>query len=231
MKTVARIWRLITIILMGLTAAMTLLSAIGTTCVAFGAEKYESMAALVPYKWLYQLFVITTLAVALAAIAMTVGLMRARQKAYPGALITLLAGIIVAAAHVYASNVLRGSAAPANVRLYLSVLTLGALLLLRLPGVWQHIGPAGGGRDYPSTAAGLTAMAAGMATLTTPLWAGPTHLLDGVQWVNALLAPLLVGGGALVIAGMCLLAARHGHLQRASARAKTLRDHQARSMA
>ena len=46
----SKILRGIAVTLMGIAVAITLLAGVGTTCVAIGAENYESMAALVPYK-------------------------------------------------------------------------------------------------------------------------------------------------------------------------------------
>jgi len=46
----SKVLRGIVIALFGLTVTFTLLGAVGTTCVAFGAEKYDSMIPLVPYK-------------------------------------------------------------------------------------------------------------------------------------------------------------------------------------
>ena len=43
----SKVLRGVAITPMGITVAFTLLGGAGTTCVAFGAEKYESMAALV----------------------------------------------------------------------------------------------------------------------------------------------------------------------------------------
>ena len=52
----AKALRGVAITLMGLTLVFTLLGGVGTTCVALGAEKYDSMALLVPYKPLYQVW-------------------------------------------------------------------------------------------------------------------------------------------------------------------------------
>jgi hypothetical protein len=210
-KRIARILHIATLVLMGLTAAMTLLSAVGTTCVAWGAEKYASMAALVPYKPLYQIIVVVTFVVGLAAVAATAGLIRRTPWAYRATIATLAAGILVSGVHVYASAALRGSAAPANVRFYLSILTLIAALLMHLPGLWELIrsderDPCS---DASTPASGLVAVTSGLAIVTAPLWAGPTHLLDGVQWANVLATPLTALGAALCIFSATTLLAAH----------------------
>ncbi|NQU30308.1 MAG: hypothetical protein HQ525_06535, partial [Anaerolineae bacterium] len=45
--------RFIGILLMGLTAAFTILGGVGTTCVALDATKYEGMEAIAQFQWLY----------------------------------------------------------------------------------------------------------------------------------------------------------------------------------
>ena len=54
----AKFLRFIGIVLMALTGGFTLLGGIGTSCAALFPTKYDSMAALAPYQWLYILFVI-----------------------------------------------------------------------------------------------------------------------------------------------------------------------------
>lgn len=215
MKTFAKILRVIGIVLVGLTTVITILSGIGTTCVAWGAENYDSMAALVPYKPLYQTIVVVTLLVGIAAVVMTVGLIRRTQWSYTGTVLTLLVGIVIGGIHVYYSQTLRGSAAPGNVRFYLSILTLVVVAILRLPGIWKHITLDEPTPDTWRASTGLAAIVAGVAMLTTPLWAGPTHLLDGYQWVNVLRMPLLVAGGALLLGGLIIVLAGSGSLRQA----------------
>lgn len=209
MNILSKILRIAAIVLVGLTAAITVLSGIGTTCVAWGAENYESMAALIPYKPLYQTIVVVTLVIGIAAIAMTYGLIRRTHWSYTGAVVTLLLGIVVSGVHVYFSQMLRGSAAPGNVRFYLSILTLLVVGLLRLPGIWKRIDMDDtmhkpGAWTAPT---GLASIVAGIVMLTTPLWVGPTHFLDGYQWVNVLRMPLIVAGGALLLGGLGLIVA------------------------
>ena len=53
----SKILRGVAVTLMDITVVVTLLAGAGTTCVAFAAEKFGSMAGLVPYKPLYIAFV------------------------------------------------------------------------------------------------------------------------------------------------------------------------------
>ena len=75
--------RILGLILLGLTAFFHLMGGIGTSCVALGAEKYDSMVGIVPFKWLYQLFVVTTIAIAIYAIRATVRFGKAKGRLLP----------------------------------------------------------------------------------------------------------------------------------------------------
>ncbi len=206
-KILAKILRVVSIVLMGLTAVLTLLGGVGTVCVAWAAEKWASLAALVPYKPVYQVATIITLIAALAGIRVTYGLLRGEKWSYVGALVTLLVGLGTAGTKMYFSSMLRGSTAPTNFRFYFTTFTLLVFLLLRLPGIWKWVGftDSSGGPGSPATPAGLALLLGGVLTLTTPIWAGPTHTIDGYNLVNVLQLPLMVGGGGMVLAGATLL--------------------------
>lgn len=62
------------------------------------------------------------------------------------------------------------------------------------------------GRGASTAAAGLSLFVGGVVTLTTSIWAGPSHTFDGYNLVNVLQLPLWIGGGAMVLAGLGLLA-------------------------
>lgn len=196
----------VAIIFTGLAAAMTLLGGIGTTCVAFGAEKFgPRMAALIPVKPIFQVLVVISIAAAIYGIWAIVRLVNHKKGAYTQALTFLLVGGIASAVQFYYSATLRGSTAPNNVRLYLTVLALAVLLLMRLPGVWQKTGFGSEPQDsMPGTGgspAGGALIVCGLVTITTPLWAAPTHLIDGINTANVLLWPLLGMGAVLVLLG------------------------------
>ena len=203
----SKILRGIAVTLMGITVAITLLAGIGTTCVAIGAENYGSMAALVPYKPLYQALVIISLAVGIWGIPVTVSLVRGGEKVHRNALLVLLLGAISAGIQMGVSQAVRGASAPVNMRFFLTLFTLVVFLLLRLPPVWQRVDftqPMKGGSTGAS--AGTALIVCGIITLTTPLWAGPTHLSPmGDNWVNVLQMPLTVSGSGMLLAGVVLL--------------------------
>jgi hypothetical protein len=93
----AKVLRVIAVTLMGIAVAFTLLAGVGTTCVAF-AENCDSMAALVPFKPLYQALVVIGLAVGIWGIPLAVPPMRGGQKTYRNALLVL--GAVSAGVHV-----------------------------------------------------------------------------------------------------------------------------------
>jgi hypothetical protein len=196
--------RILTIVLLSLTAAMTLLGGIGTTCVAFNAEKYgPRMAALIPVKPIFQVLVVISIAAALYGIYSIVRLARSQKNAYTQALIFLVIGLAASGIQFYYSATLRGSTAPNNIRLYLTGLTLLVLLLLRLPGIWSRLGfdrgAAGSGSARPAGGAAL--FVCGLVTMTTPVWAAPTHIIDQFNTAAVLLWPLIIGGALLMLLG------------------------------
>ncbi|HEY83678.1 MAG TPA: hypothetical protein G4N96_00995 [Chloroflexi bacterium] len=207
-KKGAKAIRILVIILMGLTALITLLGGIGTACVAWDPVKFgPTMAVLKPYQWLYQLMVITNIIAAIVAFRVTFALFRHEKWFYTGALVILIVISALAAIQMIASNALRGNSMPNDFRLYLTVFTLAVLLLLRIPGVWNKIDWTGsaGSLGSPATPAGLALILGGALTLTTAIWAGPSHTINGYNLVNELQLPLLTGGGAMALSGMALL--------------------------
>lgn len=218
------ILRAIAVALMGITVAFTLLAAVGTTCVAFGAENFGSMAVLVPYKPLYQALVVVSLAVGIWGIPVTVSLARGGDKAYRNALLVLVLGAISAGIQTGVSQSVRGASAPVNVRFLLTLLTLALFLLLRLPSIWQRVDftqPMRGGSTGAS--AGTALVVCGIVTLTVPLWAGPTHLSpSGVNWVDVLHLPLILSGSGMIVAGVMLLIAAVWQVQRGTSESATM---------
>lgn len=201
-----KVWRLAAIILVGMTAAMNLLGGIGTTCAAFLTKQFPPMWALFDFQWLYQFFVVATVLVGLAGIWSLVKLLRGGANAYKNAMIILGVGAVINIIHVIASISLRGKATPADVVMGINVVTLLVLLYLGTPGMRKQVGfdqPAS--RSEMSAAGGAAAIVCGLITLTTPLWAGPTHMFAGQNWVDLLTAPLLLAGGALLAMGVSRL--------------------------
>ncbi len=202
-------FRIAAIVMMGLTAAMNILGGIGTTCAAFGLTKGYRMAfaaLLKDHQWLYQTFVFVTTIIGLFGVWAVLRLLKGKSNAYRDTLIILVVGTMVNGYHYYMSQTLRGKAAPANVVFYFNAFTLLIFLLIKLPGLRERVSfdEPGGEEDV---AGGLTAFIAGMLTLTTALWIGPSHMPEGVNWTLALEVPLTLVGGALALGGLGKLVA------------------------
>lgn len=205
MNKTGNIIRIVSIVLMGLTAAMNLLGGIGTSCVAFSSNVGFRMAfkELMDYRWLYQIFVVATILIGIVGIWATVKLVRGGQKVYRNALIVLSLGTLLAGAHYYVSLSLRGAAAPANVKFYLNVLTLLIFLALNIPGVREKVNFADpGGRNEANAAAGVAAITAGALALTVFQWAGPSHTVSQENWTYTFFWPLVIIGTALIVWGI-----------------------------
>ncbi len=200
--------RVLGLVLLSLTVLMTLMGGIGTSCVAFAAQKWgPRMAALIPVMPVFQLLVVVSIAVGIWGLVATVRLARRRPHAYRDVMIFLVVAGVASAIQYYFSLTLRGSTAPNNMRLYLTALTLVVFIVFRLPGIWEKIGferasaETGSGR----LAGGVALMLCGAVTLTAPIWAGPSHIVGGYNTVDVLLWHLLAAGTALLAGGAALL--------------------------
>jgi len=202
-------FRITAIIFMGLTAAMNLLGGSGTSCAAFSNNVGYRMAfkEIMDYRWLYQGLVITTVIIGLVGVWATIKLVRGGPTVYKNALYVLIIGSILGGVHYYASQTLRGAAAPANVKFYINAFTLLIFLLLKVPGIREKVDFSKPGNDKAekATASGMAAILAGIVILTVFNWAGPTHTFYGENWVYVFYTPLMVSGTLLVIGGIAAL--------------------------
>jgi len=199
--------RIVAIVLVALTATVNVVGGAGTSCAAFTPDKYDSMKALIPLQWLYQLLVVTVIAAGLAGAWTTYTLARAQKNSYVAALVVVLVGTVLAIVQMTASRALRGKSMPTDLRLYVSIVTLLVLLVLRLPGIWQKSGLGGtasGGGSWTAPT-GTAAIVMGLTVLTVPVWVGQSHTFDGFNWVYAWDWQLLLSGALLVPSGIGLL--------------------------
>jgi hypothetical protein len=195
--------RIIAIVFMGLTAAMNILGGIGTVCAAFLTKQFPPMWALLDYQWLYQSLMIVTIIVGIAGVWATIVLIRGRATAYRNALIVLVIGSVLGAIQYYASMTLRGSATPANMKFFINAFTLLFFLLLKLPGLRDRVDfTKPGDEETQATTSGLTAVVTGLFVLTTSIWAGPSHSIEGENWVLVLQGQLIATGILLTIVGI-----------------------------
>lgn len=205
-KKPRRFLRSVVLVFLSLTALITLLGGIGSSCVAFNAEKYgPKMAALIPVKPIFQVLVMVSIAAAVFGVYSIILLGKGRRRSFTMVLIFLLVGLVSSGIQYYYSATLRGSTAPNNMRLYITAFTLILFLLIRLPGLREKFnleGDRGDDSGNSRTAGGAALFLCGLVTVTTPLWAAPTHLIDGVNTVYVLLLPLLVGGAGMITTGL-----------------------------
>ncbi len=197
--------RFIGILFMGITAAVTLLGGVGTTCVALDATKYESMKAIANFQWLYIAYVVIGVALGVLGIRATIQLIRAKKGAEKSALLILSSGVIIGVIHMLTSRALRGSSMPVDGVVYINVLTLVIFLVFQLPKVKEMSLFQTETADDASAAGGMTAFVAGLLALSVQMWAGPTHLLGGVNYADAFHGAMLGIGSILVLLGLALI--------------------------
>jgi len=197
--------RFLGILSMGLTAALTILSGVGTTCVAIDATRYDSMKALADYQWLYIFYVLATTAIGVLGVRATISLVRGKANAYRDAMIALASGTLVGAVHIFTSRALRGSSMPVDAIVYATVFTLVIFLIFGFPKISQIVGLEEGSDSGKTAAGGMTAIVAGMLFLSVQMWAGPTHIIDSVNYADAFHTKMMVSGAFLVILGVGLL--------------------------
>lgn len=201
-----KILRFVGIVLMGLTAAFTLLGGAGTTCVALAAEKYDSMAAIAPYKWLYVIFVITTIGAGVLMTRATVMLVRGRGNAYRDAIISLVIGIVIGVIHMLVSRSLRGSSMPVDAVTYTAVLTLIVFLLFHLPGIWQKVDFTKAEPRDNQKAGGAAAIIAGILCLNIQHLMASTHTMNGgINYGDAFHLSMTIIGWLFILGGIGLV--------------------------
>lgn len=204
-----KILRIVGIILIGLASALMILGGIGTVCIAWFPENFDSLAMMAPYKLIYQTAVIFTILAGILGFWAAVKLIRRRKNGWLIAVIALLLSLATAGTKMYFSNMARGSVAPTNMRFYFSLFVLVYFLVMRIPGFWDKIGfenEGGPDENVGDLAGGAAAIVAGIATLTVHLWAGPSHTVNGVNYVEYLHTELMIVGTILVLVGLIPLA-------------------------
>lgn len=196
------------ILLMGLTAALTILSGVGTTCVALDAAKYDGMEAIAQYQWLYILYVLAAVVIGVMGIRAVIALVRGKANGYRDALIALVLGVVVGGIHMATSRALRdtGSSMPLDFIVYATVITLIVFLIFRIPGVWEKVNFERESDNTSGTAGDMALIVAGMLFLSVHMWAGPTHIFDGINLADAFHTSMMTVGGVLILLGIGLLA-------------------------
>jgi hypothetical protein len=203
-----KVLRWVGIILMALTSVFTILGGAGTTCVALAAENYDSMVEITPYKWLYVIFVITTITVGVIMARATLMLIKRKPNAYRDTIVALLAGIIVGLIHMVVSRSLRGSSMPVDAVVYTAVLTLIVFLIFKIPGIWAKVDYSQAPKGDNETAGGAAAIVSGMLAFTIQYLMASTHTMNGgINYGDAFHTSMTVVGWGLVLGGISLMVA------------------------
>jgi hypothetical protein len=199
----AKALRFIGIVLMALTAGFTLLGGVGTTCAALFPVKWESMAPLAPFQWLYILFVLTGIAIGIAGIRATVLLVKGAPKAYRDTLYVLVAGMLIGGIHIFVSRALRGKSMPVDAVVYTNLVTLIIFLIFRIPTIWQGVDFARA-RSAGNRTGGAAAIVVGILTLFIQYFMAPTHTWNGINYADAFHVSMRVTGIVLILGGLVL---------------------------
>lgn len=199
-----KLLRVLGIVLLGVTAVITLLSGAGTTCVALDPVKYE-MDAIAPFQWLYILYVIAGIVIGVMGIFAVVALIRRKPTAYRSTIIALILGIVTGGLHMATSRALRGDSMPLDFIVYANIITLIYFLILRIPGIWNKVNLTGEADDGSSLGAAAAMIVGGIVILTVQWWAGPTHVIDGVNYADVWHTQMAIVGGTLTFLGTSML--------------------------
>ncbi len=202
----AKFLRFFGILFMSLTAAFTVLGGVGTSCAALFPTKWDSMAPLAPYQWLYILYVLVTTAIGVLGIRAVVMLAKGKKGAYKAALIALVLGVVVGIIHILTSRALRGSSMPVDGIVYITVLTLVIFLIFRIPAIWQGVDYTKAPRKEGKKSGGAAAIVVGVLCLTIQFFMAPTHTWGGVNYSDAFHVTMTLTGIALLLTGAGLLA-------------------------
>ena len=201
--------RFIGILFMSLTAAFTVLGGAGTSCAALFPTKWDSMAPLAPFQWLYILYVIVTIAIGVLGIRAVVMLAKGKAGSYKAALIALVLGLVVGVIHIITSRSLRGSSMPVDAVVYITVLTLVIFLLFRIPAIWSGVDYTKAPRKEGRKSGGAAAIVTGALCLTIQYFMAPTHTWGGVNYADAFNTTMTITGSLLVALGIGMIVSHY----------------------
>ncbi len=164
--------------------------------------QYDGMKAITSFQWLYILYVVAGVATGILGIRATIKLVKGNQDAEKSVLLALILGIVTGGIHMITSRALRGSSMPLDFIVYITIFTLFIFLLFRLPKLRELALFEKGSVDESGTAGGLTAIVIGLLVLSVQMWAGPTHILGGVNYADAFHNAMLFIGSVLILFGI-----------------------------
>lgn len=206
-SSIAKLLRFIGIVLMGLTAALTLLGGIGTSCVALKPTGFGPvMAGIAPFQWLYILFVLVGIALGVLGIRATIMLVKGASGAYRLTLYVLIGGAVAGIVHMVASRNLRGSSMPVDAVVYMTILTLVVFLIFRIPAIWKGVDYTKSDPGSNRLAGGITAIMAGMLALTIQFTMGASHTWSGTNYADAFNVTMTIIGVSCLVVGTGVIA-------------------------
>ena len=195
----------IAITLLIITILLTIVSAVGTFCVAFRAEKFKDMIPLVPYKTLYKFFMGVSLVAGIWGILSAIALIKGKTNGFRNTFIFLIVGAVSAASQMATSISLYGNGKPINIRVYVTLLTLIILFLFKLPPLNKIVdfGRSAKAGGSGGLSAGIAMFICGIITLTTRIWVGFSHISsDGKNWVDVIDMPLRFVSLGMMVGGI-----------------------------
>ena len=207
MKLSSRIQMLLAVT-MSLVAVFSLTSGVGTVCLAFRATNWKPFAKLAEWATAYQTITIATLIVGFVASIIAYAFIRGEKWAYVAAVVTVVVGLIFGIWHIQTSLTARGSATPGNLKVYVDAIALIILLIIRIPTIWNKLdlnNPMGSNKGSFNNPIGMAFAFVGLGLVTTPLYAGPSHTFEGINYVEFLLPELYIIGGIFIAAGIGLM--------------------------
>ena len=195
------------ITLFGITILLTIIGGAGTVCLAFNAESYKGFEALIPYKWLYQIFVYIKFGIGIAGIYTIYSLVKGKKTSYRNSVILLIAGVLVAAAQMTTSQILRGNTLPVDIRFYFTLFTLIVFSIIRINPIWEKIDFfKSKSVSFQSSIISSTLLVMGIITLTTPIWAQNSHITpSGENLINVLSIPLMILGTSFIVGSIATI--------------------------
>ena len=175
--------------------------------------------AIMDYRWIYQIVMVTTIITGIAGIMALVKLIKGKPGVYRFTMMVLLIGTLLGGTQFFASMILRGKATPANVKFFTNVVALVYFLILGLPGIKDKVDFSNpSDKSETNSAGGLVAFLAGITTLTIFSWAGPSHTFFGENWVYVFETPLVIIGTVLIVGGfLTMLRETLNHLSQRAA--------------
>lgn len=196
--------RFVGILFMSLTAAFTVLGGVGTSCAALFPTKWDSMAPLAPFQWLYILYVLVTTAIGVLGIRAVVMLVKGKPGGFKAAMTALVLGVVVGVIHILTSRSLRGSSMPVDAVVYITVLTLVIFLIFRIPSIWKGVDYTKAPRKESKKSSGAAAGIVGVLCLTIQFMMASTHTWSNVNYADAFHGAMTLIGTGLILIGATL---------------------------